>query len=106
VLVLELSEAAIALISVGRYFPHGDCVWLELMGTRDHARVTVLWGEPGERVFQAALRAQAEDFARRAREGGTGVGASAVDARRALELAELATGARSRAPTSEPRSRD
>jgi myo-inositol 2-dehydrogenase/D-chiro-inositol 1-dehydrogenase len=95
-LLLELSNGAVALISLGRYFPHGDCVWVELMGTRDHARVNVLWGEPGDQVFRAALRAQAEDFARRVREGATGVGASAADARRTLELAELATEARSR----------
>jgi predicted dehydrogenase len=86
----------VALISLGRYFPHGDCVWVELMGTSDHGRVDVLWGEPGDQVFHAALRAQAEDFARRVREGGTGVGASAADARRTLELAQLATEARSR----------
>jgi myo-inositol 2-dehydrogenase/D-chiro-inositol 1-dehydrogenase len=95
-LLLELSGGAVALISLGRYFPHGDCVWVELMGTRDHARVDVLWGEPGEQVFYAALRAQAEDFAQRVRQGATGVGASAADARRTLELAELATAARSR----------
>jgi predicted dehydrogenase len=65
------------------------------MGTRDHARIDVLWGEPGEQVFYAALRAQAEDFARCVRDGGTGVGASAADARRTLELAQLATEARS-----------
>ena len=95
-LLLELSGGAVALISLGRYFPHGDCVWVELMGTSDHARVDVLWGEPGEQVFHAALRAQAEDFARRVREGGAGVGACAADARRTLELAQLATEARSR----------
>jgi myo-inositol 2-dehydrogenase/D-chiro-inositol 1-dehydrogenase len=94
-LLLELSGGAAALISLGRYFPHGDCVWVELMGTSDHARVDVLWGEPGDQVFHAALRAQAEDFARRVRAGGAGVGASAADARRTLELAQLATEARS-----------
>lgn len=94
-LLLELSGGAVALISLGRYFPHGDCVWVELMGTRDHARVDVLWGDPGEQVFHAALRAQAEDFARGVRGAGTGVGASAADARRTLELAQLATEARS-----------
>jgi myo-inositol 2-dehydrogenase/D-chiro-inositol 1-dehydrogenase len=94
-LLLETSGGAVALISLGRYFPHGDCVWVEVMGTRDHARIDVLWGEPGEQVFYAALRAQAEDFARCVRDGGTGVGASAADARRTLELAQLATEARS-----------
>jgi myo-inositol 2-dehydrogenase/D-chiro-inositol 1-dehydrogenase len=96
-LLLELSGGAVALISLGRYFPHGDCVWVELMGTRGHARVDVLWGDPGEQVFHDALRAQAQDFARRVRAGGTGVGlgASAADARRTLELAQRATEARS-----------
>ena len=93
-LLLELSGGAVALISLGRYFPHGDCVWVELMGTSDHARLDVLWGQAGDQVFHAALRAQAEDFARRVRDGGTGVGASAADARRTLELAQLATEAR------------
>ncbi|HKR98277.1 MAG TPA: Gfo/Idh/MocA family oxidoreductase, partial [Candidatus Dormibacteraeota bacterium] len=57
---LELSERGTALVSLGWYFPHGDCVWVEVMGTRDHARVDVLWSERGDEVFYAALRAQAE----------------------------------------------
>jgi predicted dehydrogenase len=50
----------------------------------------VLWGEPGDAVFHAALRAQAEDFARRVRTGEPGSGASAADARAALAAAEHA----------------
>jgi predicted dehydrogenase len=42
--LLQLSGGAFAMISLGRYFRHGDCVWVELMGTRDHARVEMLWG--------------------------------------------------------------
>jgi hypothetical protein len=60
------------------------------MGTRNHARVDVLWDDRGDEVFYAALRAQAEDFARRLTTGVGGAGASAADARHALELAELA----------------
>jgi myo-inositol 2-dehydrogenase/D-chiro-inositol 1-dehydrogenase len=86
--LLRLSGGGVALISLGRHFPHGDCVWVELMGTRDQTRVDVLWGEAGDRVFLDALRAQAEDFGRTIRGGaGAGIGASAADARRTLELA-------------------
>jgi myo-inositol 2-dehydrogenase/D-chiro-inositol 1-dehydrogenase len=88
--VLQLSGGGLGLISLGRHFPHGDCVWVELMGTRGHARVDVLWGSTGDAVFAAAIRAQAEEFARSARTGSTSdrIGASAADARRTLELAE------------------
>ena len=85
-----LSGGAVAFISLGRHFPHGDCVWVEVMGTRGHARQDVLWGEAGDAVFRAALRAQVEDFARRVRSGEPGSGASAADARAALAAAEQA----------------
>jgi hypothetical protein len=48
----------------------------------------VLWGEDGDAVFLAALRAQAEAFARSVRSGGIGLGSSTEDASRALEVAE------------------
>jgi myo-inositol 2-dehydrogenase / D-chiro-inositol 1-dehydrogenase len=89
--LLQLSGGGIAMISLGRHFPHGDCVWVEVMGTRDHARVDVLWGEDGDAVFLEALRAQAAEFASRIRsgEGQPASGATAADARRTLGLAEL-----------------
>lgn len=89
--LLQLSGGAIAMISLGRYFPHGDCVWVELMGTRDHARVEVLWGPQGDAVFLSALRDQAEDFAGRVRleDAQPHIGASAAEARCTLQLAEL-----------------
>ena len=59
------------------------------MGTRGYTRVDVLWGERGK-TWHPALRAQAEDFARCVRSGGTPTGASAQDARRTLELAAQA----------------
>jgi myo-inositol 2-dehydrogenase / D-chiro-inositol 1-dehydrogenase len=88
--LLQLSGGAIAIISLGRHFPHGDCVWVEVMGTRDHARVDVLWGEQGNAVFLDALRVQCEEFAARIHVGGAQrvSGATAADARRTLELAE------------------
>ncbi len=82
---LELERGGVAVVSLGRYFPHGDVVWLELMGTRDHARVEILWGEG--KTWHAALRAQAEDFARCVSTGEPSHGATAADARRTLELA-------------------
>ena len=82
---LELERGGVAVVSLGRYFPTGDVVWLELMGTRDHARVEILWGEG--KTWHAALRAQAEDFARCISTGEPSRGAAAADARRTLELA-------------------
>ncbi len=89
--LLHLSKGGVAMISLGRHFPHGDCVWVELMGTRDFTRVDVLWGRTGDQAFLAALRAQAEDFAHSVVTGAQSRGASAVDARVALELAERLT---------------
>jgi myo-inositol 2-dehydrogenase/D-chiro-inositol 1-dehydrogenase len=86
-ITFELAGGGAAVVSLGRYFPHGDCVWVDIMGTRDSARVDVLWGQ--EKTWHPALRAQAEDFARAIRTGEAGGGASAADARRALELAAL-----------------
>jgi myo-inositol 2-dehydrogenase / D-chiro-inositol 1-dehydrogenase len=86
-IMFELAGGGAAVVSLGRYFTHGDCVWVEVMGTRDAARVEVLWGEG--KTWHAALRAQAEDFARAITSGQPGRGASAADARRALEFAVL-----------------
>jgi myo-inositol 2-dehydrogenase / D-chiro-inositol 1-dehydrogenase len=86
-ITFELAGGGAAVVSLGRYFPHGDCVWVDVMGTRDAARVEVLWGEG--KTWHAALRAQAEDFAHSITTGQPSRGASAADARRALELAVL-----------------
>jgi myo-inositol 2-dehydrogenase / D-chiro-inositol 1-dehydrogenase len=87
--LFDLSGGGVGVVSLGRYFPHGDCVWVELTGNDGYARVDVLWGERGK-TWHPALRAQAEDFARCVRDGGEPTGASAQDARRALELAAQA----------------
>jgi myo-inositol 2-dehydrogenase / D-chiro-inositol 1-dehydrogenase len=86
--VFELERGGVAVVSLGRHFPHGDCVWVELMGTGGQTRTDVLWGE--DKTWHPALRAQAEDFARCIRTGERSEGASAEDARRTLELAALA----------------
>jgi myo-inositol 2-dehydrogenase / D-chiro-inositol 1-dehydrogenase len=96
VITYELDGGGVATISLGRHFPHGDCVWVEVMGTQDHARVDVLWEDRGT-TWHPALRAQAEDFARCVRSGEPSAGATAEDARRTLELAAQAQ-ARLQAP--------
>jgi myo-inositol 2-dehydrogenase/D-chiro-inositol 1-dehydrogenase len=87
-ILLPLSGGGVAFVSLGRHFPHGDCVWVEVIGTRGHARREVLWGDTGDAVFRSALRTQVEDFARRVQTGEAGQGASAEDARAALVAAE------------------
>jgi myo-inositol 2-dehydrogenase/D-chiro-inositol 1-dehydrogenase len=84
-----LSTGATATVSLGRRFPHGDCCWVEVMGTAGHARWEFMWGPPGEQVFLAALAAQAEAFAEAVR-GAPQRGASGEDAVRALAAVELA----------------
>jgi predicted dehydrogenase len=87
--MFELVGGGVGVVSLGRYFPHGDCVWVEVMGTDGYERVDVLWEEAGK-TWHPALEAQAEDFARCVRTGEPPTGASAEDARRTLELAALA----------------
>jgi myo-inositol 2-dehydrogenase / D-chiro-inositol 1-dehydrogenase len=88
-ITFAVAGGGVAIVSLGRYFPHGDCVWVEVMGTRDYRRIDVLWGDRGK-TWHSALRAQAEDFARCVRKDTAPAGASAQDARRTLELAALA----------------
>lgn len=95
VIVARLSGGAVATISLGRTFPHGDCCWVELYGTAGYERLPFIWGRPasaGERVFHAALLAQAEAFASALR-GGARAGAGAEDAVAAIAAAELASAA-------------
>jgi myo-inositol 2-dehydrogenase/D-chiro-inositol 1-dehydrogenase len=84
-----LSGGATAAISLGRRFPHGDCAWSEIMGTKDHARSTFLWGKDGEQVFEDAVLTQAEAFGETIRTGnvieGAATGADAVKTVRAAE---------------------
>jgi myo-inositol 2-dehydrogenase / D-chiro-inositol 1-dehydrogenase len=91
----RLAGGTVATISLGRHFPHGDCCWLEVMGTRGHERCTFMWGEDGQRVFRNALAAQADAFAD-AVAGGGPRGASGSDAVHALEAAEQMRGSMAR----------
>jgi len=90
VALARLSGGSVATVSLGRRFPEGDCCWVEVMGTLGHVRLPFMWGEPGTRVFFAALAAQAEAFASAAR-GGPLRGATGDDAIRAIEAAERAS---------------
>ncbi len=85
----RLSEGAVATVSLGRRFPHGDCCWLELMGIDGHARSLFMWGEAGTQVFHDALVAQAEAFAAAVR-GEPQLGATGEDALQAIEAADRA----------------
>ncbi len=98
-----LSAGTAALVSLGRRFPDGDCCWLEIFGTRGHEHVPFMWGAAGERVFLAALRAQAEAFAATVRGGAAGDRPGGEDAVAALTVAEcirdaLADGQRHEVP--------
>jgi myo-inositol 2-dehydrogenase/D-chiro-inositol 1-dehydrogenase len=93
--IARLSAGAVATISLGQCFPHGDCCWMEVMGTRGYERLTFMWGNDGQRVFHGALAAQADAFAE-AVAGGPPRGASASDAVRALEAAERMSAAMAR----------
>ena len=86
----RLADGGTALVSLGRHFAPGDAVWVEVMGTRGYERVQVLWGDQGDAVFLAALRAQAEAFARSISDGGDAGGATTDDAFKALAIAERA----------------
>jgi myo-inositol 2-dehydrogenase / D-chiro-inositol 1-dehydrogenase len=86
---VHVEDGPDAVISLGRTFPHGDCCWVELMGTRGYVRELFMWGEDGRHVFEYALVAQAEAFAAAVR-GEPPRGASGADAIRAIECAERA----------------
>ena len=91
VVLARLSGDAAATISLGRRFPYADSCWLELWGTRGYERVPFMWdadvwSDAGGEVFAAAMRAQAEAFARAVR-GAPCEGAGGDDAVAALTIA-------------------
>jgi myo-inositol 2-dehydrogenase / D-chiro-inositol 1-dehydrogenase len=91
VVLARLSGGAAATISLGRRFMHADSCWLEVWGTDGYERAPFMWDAdvwaPGSSpVFLAAMRAQAEAFARTIR-GAPQEGAGGADAVAALEAA-------------------
>ena len=85
--VAELDGGGTAMISLGRWHPAGDTCRVEVFGTAGTASVLFLPPGAGDGPFRAALRRQAEDFARAVTTGAPGQGASATDAVIALNLA-------------------
>ncbi len=86
--VLGVTESgATVFVTLGRHYPGGDVVSVEVFGTRDHALSVFLDPSDGERAQLAALRRQASAFADYAR-GGVCRGATVDDAIAALEAAE------------------
>ena len=88
-LALALAGGTTALVSLLRRHPPGDLCRVEIVGTKNVARLDFLAPDDGERVFLDALRAQAADFASSIA-GQPSAGATPDDAARALEVAERA----------------
>jgi myo-inositol 2-dehydrogenase/D-chiro-inositol 1-dehydrogenase len=87
--LFTLTGGATATASLGRHYPDGDIVTLEVFGTTGHERLVVLDPADGERAILEALVAQAESFARLVA-GGPREGAGVDDAVAALDAAERA----------------
>jgi myo-inositol 2-dehydrogenase/D-chiro-inositol 1-dehydrogenase len=85
----ELSDGTTAFVSLGRRFPLGDVCKVEVFGTRNAVECKFLWPPTADDVFLAALREQAESFARHVR-GAAREGAGGHDAAAALAAAERA----------------
>jgi len=85
----RMSGGTTAIVSLGRRFPLGDVCKVEVYGTRDWEEVRFLWPPDADDVFMAALREQAESFARHAA-GGSLEGAGGRDVTLAVVAAESA----------------
>jgi len=85
----ELSGGTSALISLGRRYPLGDVCKVEVFGTKDARECRFLWPPTADDTFFAAVRAQAESFARHAG-GAEREGAGGEDAAAAIEASERA----------------
>lgn len=88
--IAELSGGSSALISLGRRYPLGDVCKVEVFGTKDARECRFLWPPDADDTFFAALRMQAESFARLAG-GAEREGAGGDDAAAAVAASELAT---------------
>ena len=90
--LLGLSDGATAAVSLGRHYPGGDLVTIEVFGSAGHERWTVLDPGDGDAPMLDALARQAESFAVLVR-GGPRRGAGTADAVAALQDAARAAGA-------------
>ena len=87
--VAELSGGAVATVSLGRRLSVCEGCWVEIVGTKGHAREVFVWGDEGPGVIHAAVVAQLEAFANAVR-GAPQQGVTGEDALRAIEAAERA----------------
>jgi myo-inositol 2-dehydrogenase / D-chiro-inositol 1-dehydrogenase len=87
--LLSLSGGTTAAVSLGRHYPGGDLVTVEVFGSLGHERLTVLDSHEGDEPMLEALARQAESFAQLVR-GGCPRGAGTADAVAALRDAARA----------------
>jgi myo-inositol 2-dehydrogenase/D-chiro-inositol 1-dehydrogenase len=81
-----------AIVSLGRRYPLGDVCKVEVFGTAGSEECRFLWPPTADATFYAALKEQAESFARHAR-GGPLEGAGGSDVAEAVAAAERAASA-------------
>jgi hypothetical protein len=87
VISLCLSGGTLAVITLGRRFPHPDSCWMEVVGTGGYEQLPFVWAEQGEQVVLAGIAAELDAFAAAVR-GAPMVGPGGVDAVAALAVAE------------------
>ncbi len=87
--LLSLDGGATAAVSLGRHYPGGDLVSIEVFGSTGHERLTVLDPRDGDEPMLDALARQTESFAELVL-GGRRRGAGTADAVAALRDAAWA----------------
>jgi myo-inositol 2-dehydrogenase/D-chiro-inositol 1-dehydrogenase len=87
-----MSGGTTAIVSLGRRYPLGDVCKVEVFGTKGAEECRFLWPPDADATFDAALREQAESFARHVR-GGPLEGAGGHDVAEAVAAAERAASA-------------
>jgi myo-inositol 2-dehydrogenase/D-chiro-inositol 1-dehydrogenase len=92
-----MSGGTTAIVSLGRRYPLGDVCKVEVFGTKGAEECRFLWPPSADATFYAALREQAESFARHVR-GGPLEGAGGHDVAEAVAAAERAATASARDP--------
>jgi len=85
---LRLSGGTLAVVTLGRRFPHPDSCWMEAVGTQGYERLAYLWAEGGDDVMLSGVANELDAFAAVATDGGP-PGAGGADAVAALEAAAL-----------------
>ena len=89
--IAQLSGGTSAIVSLGRRYPLGDVCKVEVFGTKDAQECKFLWPPSADDTFYAAVRLQAESFARHVG-GAERQGAGGEDAAAAIDASERANG--------------